>query len=595
MSEPVPSIPPVPFSYTSRDYLSIRSRLIEQVRTRIPGWTGYADPTDFGVALIEAFAYAADGLHYYLDRVANEAYISSAIRPESVREAARVMGYRPARASSAQVVLRFFNSTGNDITVFPGTRCQTALVNDLTSSPVYFETVNPSDGTVVPALDFADIDAVEGVTYDGDDSTGEILGVSNGYAWMNYTLPRAPIVHGFVRVMVTYSDNWTEEWSQVEDIRAASPSENVFQVEQFPGQPVRIKFGNGTSGAIPPVGAVIKAIYRVGGGTVGNVGAGTITVISDDVSLVGLTVTNLNAAYGGTEEESIASIRGNVRLPSLASSDRASSLSDFERLALTVAGVGKSRAYAAEESDITVAVAPVPDGNSRPGLTTTVTTASVSNKALTSNVATLTTSSAHGFTTGDSVVITGVDATFNGTYTIASTPTTTTFTYAKTASNVSSAAASGTATRTVVAMTSSFSSGDPTSVIGKVRKLLTDSAFAGAQITVREPEYVRIYVQIEVASTNALAESTKSSLTERLKTAFSYENLLLGQQITPFQIQRLFSSIPGLTDVRVIQFTADTDDNTTEWDTRVEDVVLMEYQVGWIDANDPSLITFVTS
>lgn len=70
----------------------------------------------------------------------------------------------------------------------------------------------------------------------------------------------------------------------------------------------------------------------------------------------------------------------------------------------------------------------------------------VSNKALTSNVATLTTSTAHGFTTGREVVVAGVDATFNGTYTIASVPTSTTFTYAKTAADVASTAASGTAT-----------------------------------------------------------------------------------------------------------------------------------------------------
>ena len=75
-------------------------------------------------------------------------------------------------------------------------------------------------------------------------------------------------------------------------------------------------------------------------------------------------------------------------------------------------------------------------------------TASVTNKALTSNVATLTTAAAHGFATGFEVTITGVDATFNGTYTITGVPTTTTFTYAKTASNVASTAVSpaGTAT-----------------------------------------------------------------------------------------------------------------------------------------------------
>ena len=106
----------------------------------------------------------------------------------------------------------------------------------------------------------------------------------------------------------------------------------------------------------------------------------------------------------------------------------------------------------------------------------------VTNKALTSNVATLTTASAHGYIVGDTIKVTGVDSTFNttaatvtvvgtsttlsyavtaadvtsvastggivgrvlfdGTYSIASTPSTTTLTYAKTHANVTSYAVS---------------------------------------------------------------------------------------------------------------------------------------------------------
>lgn len=67
---------------------------------------------------------------------------------------------------------------------------------------------------------------------------------------------------------------------------------------------------------------------------------------------------------------------------------------------------------------------------------------SVTYKQLTSNVATLTTSTAHGLTTGDSVWVEKVDNTFNGRYIVTGTPTTTTFTYAKTASNVALTAVS---------------------------------------------------------------------------------------------------------------------------------------------------------
>jgi hypothetical protein len=79
-------------------------------------------------------------------------------------------------------------------------------------------------------------------------------------------------------------------------------------------------------------------------------------------------------------------------------------------------------------------------------------TVSINNKALTSNVATLTTTAAHGLAVGMQIDISGVDATFNGEYRVKAVPTTTTFTYDKTASNVTSTAVSpvGTGTSDVI-------------------------------------------------------------------------------------------------------------------------------------------------
>ena len=74
-------------------------------------------------------------------------------------------------------------------------------------------------------------------------------------------------------------------------------------------------------------------------------------------------------------------------------------------------------------------------------------TYTISNKALTSNVATLTTSLAHDFNVGNTVTVSGVDATFNGTYTVTAV-TSTTFSYAKTATNVTSIASGGSVSET---------------------------------------------------------------------------------------------------------------------------------------------------
>ena len=76
----------------------------------------------------------------------------------------------------------------------------------------------------------------------------------------------------------------------------------------------------------------------------------------------------------------------------------------------------------------------------------------VTNKALTSNIATLTMSSDHGLAIGDKVWVEGVDSTFNSGSpytgeTVLSVPTTTTFTYARSTSNVASTAVSSSAAK----------------------------------------------------------------------------------------------------------------------------------------------------
>jgi hypothetical protein len=76
-------------------------------------------------------------------------------------------------------------------------------------------------------------------------------------------------------------------------------------------------------------------------------------------------------------------------------------------------------------------------------------TNTISNKSLTSNVATLTTGTAHGFGIGQTVVVAESGSEFNGTHLITAVPTATTFRFAKTSADVASTPVSpaGTAIR----------------------------------------------------------------------------------------------------------------------------------------------------
>jgi hypothetical protein len=71
----------------------------------------------------------------------------------------------------------------------------------------------------------------------------------------------------------------------------------------------------------------------------------------------------------------------------------------------------------------------------------------ITNVVRTTNVVTITTSAAHGYSVGDSVTVTATSSTgVNGTATIATVPTTTTFTYTKNGADISTTADTGTVT-----------------------------------------------------------------------------------------------------------------------------------------------------
>ena len=74
---------PLTIDYTSRDYEALREELVARIKERIPEWNG-ADNSDFGVVLAEAFAYLGDVANYYIDRIANESFLSTATQRESI-------------------------------------------------------------------------------------------------------------------------------------------------------------------------------------------------------------------------------------------------------------------------------------------------------------------------------------------------------------------------------------------------------------------------------------------------------------------------------------------------------------------------------
>ena len=69
------------------------------IRTRPPD-----DPT---IALLDAWATVGDVLGFYLDRIADEGYLTTATQPGSILALASLVGYQPAPGLAAQVYLAY--------------------------------------------------------------------------------------------------------------------------------------------------------------------------------------------------------------------------------------------------------------------------------------------------------------------------------------------------------------------------------------------------------------------------------------------------------------------------------------------------------
>jgi hypothetical protein len=373
---------PVGIDYTSRDYYSLREELLNRVRIAVNSnapsnrrWTG-EDPSDFGVALVEAFAYMGDILNYYIDRVANESYLPTASQRQNVINLAELYGYRPAGYRAAYTTIRFSNNSASAYVVPAGTQLLGQIVVDDLVQDVIFTTleavtvpasVGGAAGIATVGANHAESIALrpENLATNENDINGEFVAASTGQPNQSYALDEDRIVDGSIQVWVQDGDVY-EPWKQVVHLGDFGPSDAVYSVRLDADNISYVIFGDGVSGAVPNPLANIKVVYDVGGGEIGNCSVGILDTVyripgltSTQVSNVNdfLLVTNTTAGVGGSSPESTNNIRTNA--PKLLSAiSRAVSLKDYENLVLAIPNLGKAKAEAATPTSVSLYVAP---------------------------------------------------------------------------------------------------------------------------------------------------------------------------------------------------------------------------------------------
>jgi len=376
-----PSLIPVSVDYTSRDYYAIRDQLIARVQDRIPTWTGN-NPADFGIALIEAFSYMGDLMSFYIDRAANESYIATATQRESVYNLAKTYGYNPSGYKSATVSVKFTNSSDVDIAVPAGTVVYGDVVTGTNKdivNQVYFTTTIDATAS---ANNYVYVDATHGQSVSlvsaNANAYGEYVGSSDGSPNQVFLLGESPVVDGSITVYIKDGTSYSK-WKEVKHILDSGPSDQVFTTFSDSDNNIYIQFGNGISGLIPVNLKEIRALYTVGGGTIGNILNGIIENIeyvpglntNDFAAFVtNISVLNETVATGGTDPDTIEVVRYLAPLY-LRANSRAITLEDFKSLAIG-AGAGKAKGVSGTNwTSVTLYIGPkrnATDNDLAPGL-----------------------------------------------------------------------------------------------------------------------------------------------------------------------------------------------------------------------------------
>lgn len=346
--------------YTARDFDAIRSMLVGIAKGKMPELQTLGEANDFMTLLLELYAYMGDVNNYYIDRVGSEAFLGTAQRRQSVLYIAEMLGYRPLgqQAASALVSFTLDADYGEDV--------------EIPSSTYLTSNADNSADVIKFTTDYT-ITLSPGETKQVSVTEGEYVveSFSPSKSTPNYevVLANTGVVNRSVLVRTKEGANYGSEtnlaaqyvfWQEVTAVATALPTQSAYSTYLDDQGFTHILFGDGAAGRIPPSGAPIEVSYRFGAGAKANsLGVGSITNISSTtLPVANLTVTNEEAPVGGSDPESIESMRFSI--PKASSiRNRAVTLDDYTSLALRVPGVAKAVAYGQTYSAVNIRIAPV--------------------------------------------------------------------------------------------------------------------------------------------------------------------------------------------------------------------------------------------
>ena len=257
--------------------------------------------------LLDTLAYNTHYLGFNANMLANEMFLDSAALRSSVVSHAKTLGYEVSSPRAPIATVNVSLSTTASTKTMPagtafttsvdGTSFQFVTVSDITSnstgSSIPFDSINIYEGSYVTTrytADTSDVDQRFLLSDARSDTT---------------TLK--------VKVQNSASDSTTTTYTKATDITQLSASSTVYFLQETDSGLFEIYFGDGTVSRALSDGNIVILQYVVTNKTASN-GATVFGSPSSIDGVTGVTTTTVTSAIGGSESESIQSIKLNAPL-----------------------------------------------------------------------------------------------------------------------------------------------------------------------------------------------------------------------------------------------------------------------------------------
>jgi hypothetical protein len=277
--------------------------------------------------VLDLLAYNTHYNAYYLNMVANEAFLDTAVKRGSVISHAKLLNYTPssARASKATISVKFNGTTAPNFTIPKYTKFSSQSIDGVQFPFVTLESLSVSTSNNVAQFYNVEIYQGQPVRY-----TYSVNNLQNESS--TFTIPDANIDSTTLQVLVydsAQSTTFTKFELASKHLTLDNTSKVYFLQEGLSGL-YEIYFGDGVLGASLKTGNVVIVEYITTKGEAPN-GAYKFTLMDKIGTYSGVVINYQEVAVGGHAKESIQSIKYSAP-KAYSSQNRAVSKTDYIEL-----------------------------------------------------------------------------------------------------------------------------------------------------------------------------------------------------------------------------------------------------------------------